>query len=145
MRRYVSLFVLTIMLVCGVMGCAPRLSGPTQPSGYFFTMIVSDSRIYLLVNPQSFEYLPDTAEVIVRVRNAQGQPVNGVPVSFQVEPAWARNASLMPRHAITRDGEARAVFRASTIGVVRIMVRVEDMTRETNIVVLPAPDTPKGI
>lgn len=144
MSRYSYLLFLGVMLVCGGMGCAPRLSGPTQPSGYFFSVDVSDPQIYLLVN-RLFERLPDSAQVVVRVHNAQGQSISGVPVTFQVESAWAQDASLAPPRAITHDGEARAVFRANTIGVVRIVIRVEDMTRETSIVVLPAPDTPKGM
>ena len=143
MIRYVCILFLGVMLVCGGMGCAPKLSGPTQPSGYFFSLIVSDSQIYLLVNPLSYGHLRDFAQVVVRVHNAQGQPVNGVPVEFQVEPAWAQHASLMPQRAITQGGEARTVFRANTTGVVRIVVRVEDMTQETTIAVSPPPDMRK--
>ena len=144
MNRYVSLLFLSLMLVYIGTGCAPRLSGPTQPSRYVFSVIVSDPQIYLLVN-HLFGRLPDTAQVIVRVRNAQGQPVNDVPVAFQVEPDWSQNASLTPSRAVTQDGETHAVFRANTIGVVRIIVSVEDVSRETRIVVSPAPDTPTGM
>jgi hypothetical protein len=135
MIRYVSILFLGIMLVCGGMGCAPKFIGPTQPSGYFFSLLVSDSQIYLLVNPLSYRHLHDFAQVVVRVQNAQGQPVNGVPVEFQVEPAWTQHASLTPPRAITQGGEAHAVFRAATIGVVRIVARVEDMTQDTTIAV----------
>ena len=142
MTRYVSILPLGVMLVCGSLGCAPKLIGPTQPSGYFFSLIVSDSQIYLLVNPLSYSYrhLRDFAQVTARVQNAQGQPMNGVPVEFQVESAWAQDASFTPPRAITQDGEAHAVFRADTTGVVRIVAHVEDMTRETTIVVSPPPE-----
>lgn len=50
MKRYLSLLFLDILLVCGGVGCAARLNGPTQPSGYFFSVIVSAPQIYLLVN-----------------------------------------------------------------------------------------------
>lgn len=144
MIRYLSLLFLGAMLVGGSMGCAPRLNGPTQPSGYFFSLTVSDSRIYLLVNPLSFEHLPDSAQVVVLVHNAQGQAINGLPVEFQVEPGWAQNASLTPPRAITQGGEAHAIFRANTTGVVHIVIRVEDMTQETTIAVSSPPSTPKG-
>jgi hypothetical protein len=124
------------------MGCAPKLNGPTQPSGYFFSLVVSDPQIYLLVNPLSYEDLADSAQAVVRVHNAQGQAVNGVPVDFQVEPGWAQHASLTPPRVITQDGEAHAVFHANTIGVVRMQVRVEDMTRETTIAVSLPPNKP---
>jgi hypothetical protein len=109
MRRYVLLLFLSLMLVCVSMGCTPMLSGPTQPSGYFFSVIVSDPQIYLLVN-RLFENLPDAAQIIVQIRNAQGQPIDGVPITFQVEPDWAQYASLTPSHAVTQDGEAHAVL-----------------------------------
>lgn len=144
MIRYLSLLFLGVMLVCGSTGCAPKLIGPTQPSGYFFSLVVSDPQIYLLVNRLSYEYLADSTQVIVRVHNAQGQAVNGVPVEFQVEPSWAQNASLTPSRAITQDGEAHAVFHANLIGVVRLVVRVEDRARDTTIVVSPPPDKPQG-
>lgn len=143
MIRYVSIVYLGVMLVCGGMGCAPKRIGPTQPSGYFFSLSVSDSQIYLLVNPQSYRHLRDFAQVVVRVQNAQGQPVNGVPVEFQVESAWAQHASLTPSRAITQGGETHAVFRANTTGVVRVVVRVEDMTQETTIAVSSPPDLRK--
>jgi hypothetical protein len=144
MIRYVSILFLGVMLVCGGMGCAPKLIGPTQPSGHFFSLIVSDPQIYLLVNPPSDRRLRDFAQVVVRVQNAQGQPIDGVPVEFQVEPAWAQHASFTPQSAITQGGEARAVFRAKTTGPVRIVVRVEDMARETIIIVSPSPETGSG-
>ena len=144
MIRYISILFLGVMLVGGGMGCAPKLIGPTQPSGYFFSLIVSDPQIYLFVNPPSDRRLRDFAQVVVRVQNAQGQPVNGVPVEFQVESAWAQHASLTPPRAITQGGEALSVFRAKTTGAVRVMVRVEDMTRETLIIVSPSPETGTG-
>jgi hypothetical protein len=144
MIRYLSLLFLGVLLVCGGMGCAPKLNGPTQPSGYFFSLVVSDSQIYLLVNPLSYVDLADSARVVVRVYNAQGQAINGVPVDFQVEPGWTQHASLMPARVITQDGEAHAVFHANTIGIVRLMVRVEDMTRETTIAVSLPPDRPQS-
>jgi hypothetical protein len=136
---YVSLLCAT--LVCGSMGCAPKLVGPTKPSGYFFSLIVSASQIYYFVNPPSMPYanVPDSAQIFVRVQNAQGQPVDGIPVEFQLEPDWTQNASLTPPHAMTRGGEAQSVFRATTTGTARVMVRVEDVTQETTIAVsLPA-------
>jgi hypothetical protein len=135
MTRYVSVLLLAAMLVCGGMGCAPKRIGPTQPSGYFFSLDVSDTQIYLLVNPTVYRSLPGVAHVYVRVQNAQGQPVNGVPVEFEVDPAWTRNASLIPQRTVTQGGTAHAVFQAQAIGVVRIVVRVEDRTQDVRIAV----------
>ena len=144
MTRYVSVLLLAAMLVCGGMGCAPQHLGPTHPSGYFFSLDVSDTQIYLLVNPTVYPSLPGVAHVYVRVQNAQGQPVNGVPVEFEVDPAWRRHTSLIPQRTVTQGGTAHAVFQAQTIGVVRLVVRVEDRTQDVRIAVSSPPDMRKG-
>ena len=136
--RHVRVMLLCLVLAYGSVACAPKLVGPTVSSGYFFSLWVSDPEIWLLLEGSSLEeYFPRVAELTVRVQNAQGQPVDGVPVMFQVEPDWVQDASVIPQSVITRDGVAQAVFRAETIGVVRIMVRVDDTTQETSIAVSP--------
>jgi hypothetical protein len=136
--RHVRMTLLGLMLACGGVACAPKLVGPTVPSGYFFSLRVSDPQIWLLLEGISMEeYLPRVSELTVRVQDAQGQPVDGVPVTFQVESAWIQDASVTPHRAMTRGGVAQAVFSAKTTGMVRIMVRVDDTTQETRIVVAP--------
>ncbi len=143
--RHVRVMLLCLVLACGSMACAPKLIGPTIPSGYFFSLWVSDPEIWLLLEGSSLEeQFPRVAELTVRVQNAQGQPVDGVPVTFQVEPAWIQDASVIPQRAITRDGVAQAVFRADTTGVVRVVVRVDETTQETAIVVSPLPSGGSG-
>jgi hypothetical protein len=63
----------------------------------------------------------------------------------KLESAWTQHASLTPQRAITHGDEAHAVFRASTTGVVRVVVRIENMTRETTIAVSSPPDLPRGM
>ncbi len=139
--RHVRVMLLCLMLAYGSMACAPKLIGPTVPSGYFFSLWVSDPDIWLLLSGDILEeQYPSFAELTVRVQNAQGQPVDGVSVTFQVEPAWVQDTSVIPQRAITRDGVAQAVFRAETTGVVRVMVRVDDTTQETVITVFPTLD-----
>ena len=141
MPRHVRVMLLCLVFACGGMACAPKLIGPTIPSGYFFSLWVSDPDIWLLLSGDILEeQYPSFAEVTVQVQNAQGQPVDGVSVTFQVEPNWVQDASVVPQRAITRGGAAQAVFRAETIGVVRVMVRVDDTTQETVITVFPTPD-----
>ena len=136
--RHVRVMLLCLVLAYGGMACAPKLVGPTVPSGNFFSLWVSDYEIWLSLEGSSFEeHFPRVAELTVRVQNAKGQPVDGVPVTFQVEPDWVQDASVVPQRAITRGGVAQAIFRAETIGTVRIMVRVDDTTQETSIAVLP--------
>ena len=65
-RRY---RLYTILLGCtltvGALGCAPKRVGPTAPSGYFFSLVASYSMFF-----------GTSTEVVVRVQDAQGNPVN---------------------------------------------------------------------
>ena len=78
----------------------------------------------------------------MRVRDAQGQPVDGLVVMFSVEPSWTQYASITPAEALTRNGEAHATFQASTTGVVRVMTRVDNVTLGTTITVV-GRETPR--
>lgn len=131
MPRYVPCILLCIVLSCGSIGCAPKLVGPTTPSGYRYTLSVSDP--YLWINAPGT--LPRSTAVIVRVQNAQGQPVDGVPVEFQIEPSWVQSASITPPRALTQDGSARAIFVPQTTGAARITVHVENVAHATTLVV----------
>jgi hypothetical protein len=73
--------------------------------------------------------------MVVRVRDAQGRPVDGIAVMFSVEPSWTQNVSLTPAEALTRNGEARAILQPNTTGVVQVMARVDNITREAAIAV----------
>jgi hypothetical protein len=80
---------------------------------------------------------PDTAEVIVEVRDMQGHLVEGIPVTFQVEPSWAQSATVLPQHTVTHDGTAHAVFEPQTTGVAYVMAQVNGQTQKTPIFVEP--------
>lgn len=141
MPRYVPCILICMALSCGSLGCAPKWSGPT-PSGYRYTLSVSDPLLW--ISSSIFNSpLPGSTAVTVRVQNAQGQPVEGVPVEFQVEPSWVEHASLTPQRAVTHDGSAQALFTPRTIGAVRITTRVENVAEETTIVVQSGP-VPRG-
>src|SRR5262245_56955333 len=134
--QYVVLSLLGHGLACGVTACAPKLVGPTVPSGYFISMQTSTAVIWLGVNSIVLaERFPPTAEVSVRVQDARGQPVDGVPVTFEVEPQWAQYASVSPAQVTTGGGVARTVFEARLIGVVQVTARVDNTAVQTRIVV----------
>ena len=120
--------LLGLVVICSSLACAPQFVGPTT-TGYFFAL--HDSTPYII--------LGDAAALIVSVRNAQGQPVDNLPVTFQVEPGWAQNAAVLPPVASTRQGRARALFWANTIGVVHVTVRVDNATQEARVTVSPRP------
>ncbi len=126
-RWFVGL-LLGLVLICSGLACAPQFVGPTA-AGYIFVLDI----------PTSIIFLGDAAELIVSVRNAQGQLVDGVPVFFQVEPTWAQSASVSPQVVSTQQGTVRALFRARTTGVVHITVRVDNASQETRITVASRP------
>ena len=122
--------VLSLTLAVGGMGCTPKLVGPTASSGYFFSF---DVPLSILRN--------ESAELVVHVQDAQGNPVDGIPVEFQVEPAWEQSASVFPSRVITTGGRARAVFRVGLVGVVHVIARVDNTTQEKAIAVSHRGDT----
>ena len=121
--------LLGLLVVCSSLACAPQFVGPTT-TGYFFAL--NDSTPYMI--------LGDTIALVVSVRTAHGQPVDNLPVTFQVEPGWAQNAAVFPPVASTRQGRARALFQANTIGVVHVTVRVDNATQEARVTVAPRPE-----
>jgi hypothetical protein len=104
---------------------------------------ISDTLIWFGPPDTRFN-LPRTSEVLVRVRDAQGQSVDGITVLFSVEPSWTPYASLTPTEAPTRNGEARATFEASTTGVIPIMTRVDNATLGASIAVSSRPGIGDG-
>src|SRR5215510_16255274 len=137
MVRQLALVLTCLVLMLGGMACAPKLVGPTPGAGYSFSLEVSDPVIWM--GPEIFvggAPIPPAAELIVRVQDAQGHPVDGVPVTFEVEPGWARSVSLAPSQTSTRGGIARAIVsEPQTIGVVRVMAHVDNRTAEATLTV----------
>ena len=142
MVRSVSIIGLCCMLLWVSTACVPKYGELSALSerGHRMSLSVSDTLIWIDSPGLNF---PRTAELIVRVRDTQGQPVDGIPVRFAVEPSWTQNASLTPAETLTRNGEARATFQANTIGVVHITASVDNVTREATITVDSTP-TPTG-
>ena len=122
--------VLSLTLTIGGMGCTLKLVGPTASSGYFFSF---DTPFSVLRN--------ESAELVVHVQDAQGNPIDGIPVEFQVEPAWAQSASVSPSRVITTGGRARTVFRVGLIGVLHVIARVDNTIQEKAIAVSHRGDT----
>lgn len=75
------------------------------------------------------------ADLVVRVRNGQGQPLDGVPVEFRVDPKWAGSASVSPQRVLTQHGTARAMLQTDLIGVVNVAAHVGTITKKASIAV----------
>jgi hypothetical protein len=136
------------LCLCGLLlwvspACAPKHteSPALSEHGYRVSLHVSNPLIWLGPGGSGF---PQATELVVRVRDAQGQPVDGIPVRFAVEPSWAQSASLTPAETLTRNGEARALFQANTIGVVHVMAQVNNVTREATITIDSRPSPAGG-
>ena len=138
MVRRIILVLVCLGLACGGVACAPPRVGPTAGSGYVFSVQVSNSPVWLgPVDQAAAAQFPQVAAVIVTVQDTQGRPVDDVPVTFELEPDWARSATLAPSATRTRKGMARALFFApQTTGVVRIMVHDDGMTAQGRLTVL---------
>jgi hypothetical protein len=137
MARHMVLVLMCLALLLRGTACAPKLVGPTPGAGYSFSLEVSEPIIWLVPGVSvGGAACPEATEVIVRVQDAQGRPVDGVPVTFEVEPGWARSLALAPSQTSTRGGIARAlVSEPQTIGVARVMARVDNATAQATLTV----------
>jgi hypothetical protein len=137
MARRMALVLMGLVLALGDLACAPKLVGPTAGSGYVFSLEVFPTIIWVgWVESSRAAQFPQVSEVIVRVQDAQGRAVDGVPVTFELEPEWASSITLAPTPTMTRGGIARAVIsEPRTSGVVRIMARVDNTTAQTRLTV----------
>jgi hypothetical protein len=117
--------------------CAPKLVGPTAGSGYVVSLQTYPTIIWVgQVDSALAAQFPQSAEVIVRVKDTQGRAVDGVPVTFEAEPEWVRSATLAPSQTTTRGGIARAVFSGpKTSGIVQITARVDNTSAQTRLTV----------
>ena len=77
----------------------------------------------------------ENTDLTVVVQDSQGQPVSGVPVTFQVPADWQRNARVVPDQVMTIDGTARTSFDASMPGVVMVTAQVGNTTETARITV----------
>ena len=148
MTRRMALVLACLALAFAGTACAPQLVGPTPGAGYRFSLEVSEPVIWMGQSPfPSDGPFPQAATLIVRVQDAQGRPVDGVPVTFEVEPSWAQSIALVPSHTTTRGGIARAVVsNPQTTGVVHVMARVDTVTAQARLTVqrYMAPAAPQG-
>jgi hypothetical protein len=138
MVRRISLVLLCLVLGLGSVACAPKLVGPTPGSGYIFSLQVSEPLIWLgNVDLAVARRFPQATELIVPVQDAQGRPVDGVPVTFELEPGWVGSATISPSQTRTYGGIARALFsEPRTIGVVWVMAHVDNTTARARLTVI---------
>jgi hypothetical protein len=143
MVRSVAIIGLGCMLLWVSTACAPKHNELSALSerGHRVSLSVSDTLIWVDSPGLNF---PRTAELVVHVRDAQGQPVDGIAAVFSVEPDWTQDATFTPTEARTRNGEARTNFQATATGLVHVMARVENVTHRAAIAVASRPSPFSG-
>jgi hypothetical protein len=146
MAQRLAWVLMSLILALAVPACAPKLVGPTAGSGYVFSLQTYPTLIWVgQVDSALAAQFPQVAEVIVRVQDAQGRAVDGVPVTFELEPGWVGSATLAPSQTTTRGGIARAVFsEPRTSGIVRVMARVDNTTAQTRLTIQSYQGRPSG-
>jgi hypothetical protein len=83
MARYMPLLLMCLVLMLGGPACAPKLVGPTPGAGYIFSLEVSEPIIWMGAGIfRGGSQLLRPSALIVRVQDARGRPVDGVPVTF---------------------------------------------------------------
>src|SRR5574341_779742 len=135
MVRRITLVVVCFGLASGGGACVPPRLGPPAGSGYVVSVQVSNATVWLGPVAESVAArFPKVATVLVTVQDAQGRPVDDVPVTFALEAGWAGSAALEPSAARTRGGQARSLFfEPRTTGVVRLLVRVDGPTTQVHL------------
>jgi hypothetical protein len=146
MVRYVLWLLLWLVLLTGGIGCAPKQAGPPTLSehGYAVSLRASSDPIVLSQSPNLPQGASRFGELVVSVRDAQGRPVDGVPVEFELGRSWAQSASVTPQRAVTHNGSVRAIVEPRTIGVIPVIVRVDNVTRKASFVA-QSPPSPGGM
>jgi uncharacterized OB-fold protein len=83
--------------------------------------------------------------IVAEVRDSAGQPVNGVPVEFSVEPDWQKNISFTPQRPVTENnGDAVTLVVPNMTGIVHITARAGDREMTARITVSGAGSTGAG-
>jgi hypothetical protein len=115
------------------MACAPKLLGPTASTGYFFTVLYPSTIL-----------LRAATEIVVKVQDAAGQPVDGLPVLFEIDASWSGDATISPARVATRKGRASAVIDAGVLGIMPLWVTVDGTRRKIEITTAQRGDVPSG-
>ena len=123
MGRYVPTIGFCWILLWVNTACAPLPHEPEALSehGYRVSLHVSDTLIFLGASGLS---VPQASEIVVRVRDAQGQSVDGLPVVFSAEPSWTQNVSFTPPEAQTWPRHPCQQWGLKTTGCARVPDRV---------------------
>jgi hypothetical protein len=142
-QQYVLWLLLWLVLLWSGIGCAPKQAVPPALSehGYAVSLRASSDPIWLILVPSVPPGGRTFGELVVSVRDAQGRPVDGVPVEFELGGSWAQSAAVTPQRAVTHNGSVRAIVEPRTSGIVPVIVRVDNVTRKATFHAQSAPSS----
>jgi hypothetical protein len=118
-------------------GLALGFVGLLSVLGWVPTARAADDYSVSLQAPDLIRQFEDV-ELTAVVKDSQGQPVNGLPVTFQVAPDWKQDTTVEPIRTVTRDGTANTVFQADMPGIVTVTVQAGNTLQTTHITVTGA-------
>lgn len=136
MKRHAILALFSLLLLGGLMACAPQPSAlPTKTQSGYTVSLETRPDVVWLKGPVSNQpnNLLGLGGLIVRVHDAQGHPVEGIPVSFNVEPSWSEDVSMWTDPATAEDGRARAIIEPHYAGTLKVHIRVQDVLKTATI------------
>jgi hypothetical protein len=136
-RQHVQRTILCALLACSSIAHA-RYLGPTAHGNHFHASALP-SEIFL-TDDLNAELYPASSTLIVHMRDANRQPVDGMPVTFQVGPKCQGVGKLSASRAITQHGSASVTFTGNDIIACHIAIRVDNVTQEIWVDISPAPD-----
>ncbi len=126
------------------------LRGPTA-SGYYLSMRSTSPSLYFYIGSQpdpgsqvAIDY-PVSMILVVRVRDAQGKPVDGVPVAFELNPKSQLAGKLLIADVkpVTKGGKVQVKVwltdNVSRSAAGRINARVENITVSVGAAVESSP------
>ena len=130
MKRLPLVIVLSAVLTCAGMAYAAD-TGPSM-QGVSFEVSHYPKWIYLPSKKVDGSNLyPTSGTLTVQVENAQAEPLNAIPVTFQLGPECAGHAELGPKRVETEAGVASAVLTAhDKTGFCDVVVQVGNMTEK---------------
>jgi hypothetical protein len=116
------------LLICCLLvwgGCSRTNRSVALPSGYRVTMPEASQTLRMRPLP-----------LTVQVTDAEGAPVNEVPVQFRLPQVSPAAAEIEPPTVVTRDGKATAIFRSRSAGRFGIEITVAGYTETVDVTVL---------
>jgi len=125
----------TVAVLSEAPSAAPSAASPAMAPGVAHLVLEAP-----MTGTQNKEFM-----LVAEVRDSAGQPVNGVPVEFSVEPEWQKNVTFTPQRPMTADnGDAVTLVVPNMTGIVHITARAGDRAMTTRVTVSGAGSTGAG-